>query len=232
MAVLLVAACYEAPVAITTGSPPRVTIAARTPTAGPAATPTPPSATPTPALPTAIPLSTPTEQPTPSPTPTAAAGGPPSEGCRDGWIAPVLDDAEYQEGLTILANYMGVTGPWVLDEMRYFTGPDSPGIIEPRYDPVHRWYIKASLADSDGYRGRWLLEKRTETVLGVSAVAPYETVGYASPDWTGFVGEGPPQTYIGLPGQWAGIPYDFVTGEGDSGNAGLPVEVTDCLAGT
>ena len=30
--------------------------------------------------------------------------------------------------------------------MRYFTGPDAPGIIEPRYEPVYRWYIKAGLS--------------------------------------------------------------------------------------
>ncbi len=29
--------------------------------------------------------------------------------------------------------------------MRYFTGPDQPGIIEPHYDSVERWYIKAAL---------------------------------------------------------------------------------------
>jgi hypothetical protein len=33
----------------------------------------------------------------------------------------------------------------------------------------------------------------------------------------------------GLPGQWSGIPYDFVTGEGDSGQPGLTAEVVGCL---
>ncbi len=127
---------------------------------------------------------------------------------------------------------MGVPGPWTLIEMRYFVGPDAPGIIEPRYDNVHRWYIRAALANDPGFRGRWLVEKRTDQVLGVSAVAPWDSTGYESPDWTGFVGEGPPQNYLGLPGQWSGIPYDFVTGQGDSGNPGLPPEVTDCLVGS
>ncbi len=66
----------------------------------------------------------------------------------------------------------------------------------------------------------------------MSAVAPWDTTGYESPDWTGFIGDGPPTTYLGLPGQWSGIPFDFVTGEGDSGNAGEPPEIVDCLAGT
>ena len=140
-----------------------------------------------------------------------------------------MDSDEYNAALAIIETQMGVAGPWTVDEMRYFTGPDSPRIIEPRYDPVHRWYVKASLVSDPGFRGRWILERRTELVLGISAVAPYESVGYQSPDWTGFVGEGPPQTYIGLPGQWGGIPYDFVSGEGDSGNPGLPDEVLDCL---
>ena len=54
------------------------------------------------------------------------------------------------------------------------------------------------------YRGRWLIEKRTDQILGVSAVAPWDSTGYESPDWTGFIGEGPPQTYPDLPGLWSG----------------------------
>ena len=119
-----------------------------------------------------------------------------------------------------------------MDELRYFTGPDAPWMIEPHYEVVERWYVKAALAGEPDFRGRWLLEKRTELIKGVSAVAPYETSGYASPDWYGFVGEGPPTNYPGLPGAWVGIPYDFVTGEGDSGQPGLPEEVADCLTGT
>ena len=79
---------------------------------------------------------------------------------------------------------------------------------------------------------RWLLEQRTDLIRGISAVAPYDTTGYESPDWTGFTGDGTPQIVTGLPGTWAGIPYDFVTGEGDSGEPGLPDEVVGCLAGT
>ena len=132
---------------------------------------------------------------------------------------------------------MGVAGPWSVTELRYFTGPDSPGVIEPRFDRVGRWYIKAGLTNDLGFRGRWLIEKRSRDVLsvffvGVSAVATWDSSGYESPDWTGFIGEGDPQTYIGLPGQWSGIPFDFVTGEGDGGQPGLPPEVVDCLAGT
>lgn len=58
------------------------------------------------------------------------------------------------------------------------------------------------------------------------------SVAAISPDWSGFFGEGPPTEYAGLPGAWYGIRYDFVTGEGDSGQPGLPPELLDCLAGS
>jgi hypothetical protein len=57
------------------------------------------------------------------------------------------------------------------------------------------------------------------------AAAPFDTLGYESPDWRAFVGEGPFRPVPGLPGLWSGIEHDFVTGEGDSGNPGLPPEV-------
>jgi hypothetical protein len=138
---------------------------------------------------------------------------------------------KYGQALAILEASMGVVGPWNVSEMRYFTGPEVPWIIGG--DPVvERWYVRAALVAEPAFRGRWLIEKRSATVEGVSAVAAWDTVGYESPDWTGFVGEGPPTTYLNLPGQWSGVPYDFVTGQGDSGNPGLPDEVTACLSGT
>jgi hypothetical protein len=132
----------------------------------------------------------------------------------------------------MIESQMGVTGPWTVEEMRYFTGPDVPWIIEPHYEVVEYWYVKAGLADRPTFHARWLLERRTESIRGISAVAPYDTTGYESPDWTGFTGEGTPQIVTGLPGTWSGIPYDFVTGDGDSGQPGLPDQVVGCLGGT
>jgi hypothetical protein len=231
-----VAGCYQEPVAIRT-FPPVVTIGL--PTSSPAPSPTarasitPP---PTPAQPTATPspihLSTPSPAPpTATAPPSRAPAGTPGPGCVNGWVGPPADSAPFQEGIAILEGYMGVQGPWQVADMRYFTGPDVPWIL-PGYDVVERWYIRASLVSDPGFRGRWLLEKRTDDIKGVSAVAPYDTAGYKSPDWTGFEGEGTPTTYIGLPGEWSGIPYDFVTGAGDSGQPGLPDEVVDCLTST
>jgi hypothetical protein len=134
----------------------------------------------------------PTPLPTQPPTapPTSLPGATPFESCVNGWVAPEPSSAEYAEGLGILSGYMGVTDPWLVDEMRYFVGPDSPGVIEPRFPAVERWYIKARISDDQTFRGRWLIEKRTDQILGVSAVAPWATSGYESPDWTGFIGEG------------------------------------------
>jgi len=127
---------------------------------------------------------------------------------------------------------MGLSDPLVIEDMRYFIGPDPPNILDPRFEAVEHWYIKATLSSDPTYRGRWLVEKRDEQRLGVSAVAPYETVGYSSPDWHGFEGDGLPRTIEGLPGQWAGIDYDFVTGEGDGGFPGLADSLSECMSGT
>ena len=127
---------------------------------------------------------------------------------------------------------MGVSGLFFVEEMRYFTGPEAPGIIDPRPPVVKRWYVKAYLADKPSFRGRWLIEKRSAAIKGISAVAPFDTRGFKSPDWRGFVGEGPPRAYPGLPGKWIGINFDFVTGEGDTGFPGLPKEIVGCLRAT
>lgn len=229
LCVLLVAGCYQEPIAVTTLAPtpvPRVTIL---PTAESSQL-----ASVTQSPPTASPVGTPTSTtpPTSPPTPDPIAGGSPSAGCVNGWTGPPAGAVAYEEGIAILGGAMGRVGPWAVAEMRYFTGPDSPGVIEPRFETVERWYIKGSPTDDAAFRGRWLLEKRTDQILGVSGVAPWESFDYKSPDWTGFIGEGAAQTYIGLSGQWSGIPFDFVTGEGDGGQPGLPREVVDCLAGT
>ena len=38
-----------------------------------------------------------------------------------------------------------------VDEMRYFTGPEVPGIIEPGFRIVERWYIKAALESDPAF---------------------------------------------------------------------------------
>jgi hypothetical protein len=203
---------------------PRVTIVA--PQGSPVLTPARP--TPRSSPPASTPISS--ASPTAGATPVAAAGTP-SPQCVNGWMRPAVGAPEYEEALAILGESIGVTDLWAVAEMRYFIGPDAPLIIGG-LPVVERWYVRAALASEPGFRGRWLIEKWTEEIKRTSAVAGWDTAGYHSPDWLGFTGDGPPTTYLGLPGRWSGTPYDFVTGAGDSGNPGLPEEVTGCLAGT
>jgi hypothetical protein len=100
---------------------------------------------------------------------------------------------------------MGMSGLFVVDEMRYFEGPELPNILEPRPPVVRRWYVKAFLQSRPNFRGRWNVETRTSIIKGISGVAPYDTHGFESPDWRAFEGEGSPTSYPGLPGKWSGI---------------------------
>jgi hypothetical protein len=175
-------------------------------------------------------------------------GGPqPGQGaarCEDGFTRPGPGTPVYNKALFVIRRTMRVQGDFSVDEMRYFEGPESPPSDKNYLSTVRRWYVKASLAEGPSFRGRWLVEERTFG-SGVAAVAPYHTRGFRSPHWTAFQWEtvGPaanPRKYPGLPGTWAGSPYDFVTGEppdeGVPGEAltipGLPPEVAGCLKGT
>ena len=65
-------------------------------------------------------------------------------------------------------------------------------------------------------------------VRGIAAVAPFDTTGYQSPDWRGFIGDREPHVVEGLPGTWVGSDFDFTTGE-DNEKPGLPDEAIHCL---
>jgi hypothetical protein len=70
---------------------------------------------------------------------------------------------------------------------------------------------------------------------GVAAVASYDTSGYRSPDWVGFQFDSADverRLYGGLPGTWAGVPYDFVEGGAGIEISGLPPDVVGCVSGT
>ncbi len=119
-----------------------------------------------------------------------------------------------------------------------FVGPESPpseGEGAKGYlQDIRRWYVKLYADDDISYQGRFLVEQRVFG-RGVSAVAPYDTEGFSSPDWTGFQfdsAEPAAKTYPGLPGRWSGVPYDFVKGGGGLTNPGLPDAVVGCMKGT
>jgi hypothetical protein len=167
--------------------------------------------------------------------------------CVNGFTSPEQGDPVREDGLRILAQALGapageqvVPDDLEVEEMRYFEGPESPPSEREYILTVRRWYVKASLREDPSFAGRFLVERRTFGP-GLAAVAPFNSEGFASPDWIGFQYEGEDadrQAYDGLPGTWAGTPYDFVRGktldrqEEVFGFPGLPVEVIGCLAGT
>jgi hypothetical protein len=157
--------------------------------------------------------------------------GPAGPGCVEGWTTPAPGSPKRQEPLDLIRAEMGLSGLFNVAEMRYFTGPEVPWITDPRPPLVERWYVKASLVDDPSIRARWIVERRNEERRGISAVSPFASSGYESPEWRAFVGDGEPVSVPGLPGQWTGVNYDFVTGEGDSGNPGLPEQNVGCLDG-
>jgi hypothetical protein len=123
--------------------------------------------------------------------------------------------------------------------MRFFEGPESPPSEQGYLLLVQRWYVKLYAPQDPSFQGRFLVEAR-RFGRGVAAVAPYDTSGFRSPDWIGFQydsADSEPRAYEGLPGVWAGEPYDFVRGEPDGEDArltipGLPDAAVGCLDAT
>ena len=89
--------------------------------------------------------------------------------------------------------------------------------------------------EGDGAQATEFLVEARSYGTGLVAVAPYDTNGFRSPDWTGFQFESSdkqPKAYPGLPGTWSGVPYDFVEGGAGLQIPGLPNEVVGCVSGT
>jgi hypothetical protein len=119
-------------------------------------------------------------------------------------------------------------------DMRAFTGPESPPSDMGYLVDIQRWYVRLWARHDPAFQGRFLVEAR-RFGSGVSAVAPYDTHGWRSPDWIGFQfdsADTATKSYPRLPGEWEGRPYDFVKGGGGLDIPGLPPAVTGCLAGT
>jgi hypothetical protein len=193
------------------------------------------------------------DEPSPRATPPLAVSEPPEEGtppplqgrelvgeCVNGFTDLAPEDPARDEALRVLGRATGVLpGRFDVADIRYFEGPESPPSEREYLLNVRRWYVKASVRGDESLAGRFLIEKRSFGA-GVVAVAPFDTAGIRSPDWVGFqlAEESEPQPYPGLPGEWAGEPYDFVTGRDPQtreelfGFPGLPIEVAGCLEGT
>jgi hypothetical protein len=196
--------------------------------------------------PTTPPPITPVESPTASSSPTPPAlpeEPPPTSGgvaldCVNGWVTPEADSPQFLQPVGIVRRTTGVKGPLEIVDMRYFVGPESPPSDKGYLLDVERWYIRLFARNDHAFQGRFLVEAR-RFGRGLAAVAPYDTAGFRSPDWIGFQYESADperRAYPGLPGLWAGTPYDFVVGDAlDSEGLsipGLPEDLTGCLAGT
>ncbi len=176
--------------------------------------------------------------PTASPTPPAlpeqppATRGPVAANCVDGWVTPPRDSHLAVEPLRVIRRVTGVRGPLEVVDLRSFEGPESPPSDKGYLLNIQRWYVKAFAKDDLSFQGRFLVESR-EFGTGLVAVAPYDTNGFRSPDWVGFQfdsGDREARAYPGLPGRWAGVPYDFVAGGAGLQIPGLPDEVVGCLS--
>ena len=195
-----------------------------------------------PDAPSTTPPVTPISQtgPTASPTPPAlpaeppATRGPVAADCVNGWVTPPRDSARYAEPLRVIRRMSGVQGPLEVVDLRTFEGPESPPSDKGYLLDVRRWYVKAFAKHDLSFQGRFLVESR-EFGTGLVAVAPYDTDGFRSPDWVGFQfnsADPEARAYPGLPGLWAGVPYDFVTGDAGLQIPGLPDEVLGCMSAT
>jgi len=194
-----------------------------------------PSPTPPPPVsPTTVPTTV-----TPVPPPETPASPPPTSGsvatdCVNGWVTPPEGTAAFETPLDVIRRTTGVKGPLVVADMRFFEGPESPPSDKGYILVIQRWYVKLYAKDAPAFQGRFLVESR-RFGSGVSTVAPYDTQGWRSPDWVGFQfdsADTTPKVYPGLPGEWEGIPYDFVEGGGGLTISGLPEAAVGCLTGT
>jgi hypothetical protein len=154
-----------------------------------------------------------------------------SRSCVDGWRTPSPGSRRSSVALRIIERTVPVPGDPVVVDMRYFTGPESPPSEKGYISVVRRWYVKLFSSADLAFQGRFLVESR-EFGSGVAAVAPYDTEGFRSPDWSGFQwtsADPAPHSYPGLPGSWAGTRYDFVIGGEGLEIPGLPARVAGCL---
>jgi hypothetical protein len=175
--------------------------------------------------------------PPPSPTQPALPGKPPprrgapSATCVNGWRTPAEGSPDATDPLGIIRRTTGVTAPFEVVDMRMFVGPESPPSDKGYLIDIVRWYVKLYAPDDLSFQGRFLVESR-RFGRGLSAVAPYDTRGFRSPDWRGFQydsGDTEPRVVPGLPGTWSGVEYDFVNGGEGLDLPGLPASLVGCL---
>lgn len=186
-----------------------------------------------PVTPDDTPSATPSPTEPPIPARPAQTRGASSTDCVNGWVSPAEGSEKYLSPLGVIRRTTGVRGPLEIVDLRYFEGPESPPTDKGYLLVVQRWYVKLYARRDFSFAGRFLVEAR-RFGQGVVAVAPYDSSGFSSPDWIGFQLTADPTraSYEGLPGEWAGLPYDFVGGGEGLTIPGLPDAVVGCLEGT
>ena len=141
----------------------------------------------------------------------------------------------FTDPLGLIRRTAPVAGEFRVVDMRMFVGPESPPSDDKGYlKDIRRWYVKLYVPGDLTYQGRFIVEQR-RFGRGVAAVAPYDSKGFRSPDWSGFQYASTvsaPVAYPGLPGRWSGVRYDFVEGGAGLSIPGLPEAAAGCLEGT
>ena len=141
----------------------------------------------------------------------------------------------------MIRNFLGLSADdlFIVDDLRYFTGPEDTGISAPRRD-VERWYVKARQQDDTSIQGRWIT-RRVNVGQGVAYSADYSSSGYETGTWTGQEGEGSEYDPFQPPCTASHGPYcqcDWGVSGCSCSDPGVPLctgpppEVMGCLDGT
>jgi hypothetical protein len=160
----------------------------------------------------------------PDATPPNAASAPPpgtlSPTCVKGWSTPGRGSPLRGAALDMMRVRPGER--FVVEEMRYFVGPEDAEVLGLRGD-VERWYVKASTETEPRRRQRWLV-RRAKIGSGVDAIAPFESTGYGPGVWHRPDANDPSLA----------DPFERPCQGTKPGDRcmGLPREVLGCLAGT
>jgi hypothetical protein len=169
------------------------------------------------------------------PSASATGGASVATTCSGGWKVPKPGTELATFPIHVIHEMSHHGGSLKIVDMRYFVGVESPpNPDEPYLQDIERWYVKLYDPQDSAFRGRFIVERRPFG-SGVSAVAPFDTHGFSSPDWQGLTYEssdGQPKEVPGLPGTWSGSTYGFVAGGNGINLPGLPAEEAGCLDGT
>lgn len=144
----------------------------------------------------------------------------PSPTCVNGWSTPERGSALRGAALDMMRVRPGER--FIVDEMRYFVGPEDAEVLGVRGD-VERWYIRATTETEPRRRHRWLV-RRAKVGSGIDAIAPFDSKGYGPGVWR----------RPDAPDPSLADPFERPCQGTKPGEkcTGLPREVLGCLAGT